>query len=165
MLLCAFNVFKRAKIKRLCFLNIITLRQLNSNPLHVHSSTSLLRCLSSYKSSVYSSNRNVYNNQSPKKLEINIDLPTKETLAQTVVKSVPATLQPYLQLMRIDKPIGSWLLFWPCAWSLSLATPPGSFPDPYLFTLFALGSLIMRGAGCTINDMWDKDIDKKIQMN
>ena len=66
--------------------------------------------------------------------------------------------------MRIDKPIGSWLLFWPCGWSLGLAASPGApIPDPTLLGLFATGAFIMRGAGCTINDMWDKNIDLKVQ--
>ena len=73
-------------------------------------------------------------------------------------------LQPYMKLMRIDKPIGSWLLFWPCGWSLGLAASPGApIPDPTLLGLFATGAFIMRGAGCTINDMWDKNIDLKVQ--
>ena len=81
----------------------------------------------------------------------------------TVVDKAPMGLRPYLRLMRIDKPIGSWLLFWPCGWSLGLASPPGApIPDPTLFGLFAAGAFIMRGAGCTINDMWDKDIDSKV---
>lgn len=58
--------------------------------------------------------------------------------------------------------IGSWLLFWPCSWSIALAAAPGCFPDPYLLALFGAGSVVMRGAGCTINDMWDKDIDSKV---
>ena len=90
-------------------------------------------------------------------------LNNKSRLAYLVDKS-PKGLQPYLNLMRIDKPIGSWLLFWPCGWSLGLAAPAGSpIPDPALFGLFAVGAFIMRGAGCTINDMWDRDIDNKVQ--
>ncbi|KZC14348.1 4-hydroxybenzoate polyprenyltransferase, mitochondrial [Dufourea novaeangliae] len=59
----------------------------------------------------------------------------------------------------MDKPIGSWLLFWPCGWSIALATPAGALPDLHLLTLFGIGAFIMRGAGCIINDMWDQDID------
>jgi len=55
--------------------------------------------------------------------------------------------------------LGTWLLFLPCAWSLTLATPVGQLPDAGLLTLFALGSFMMRSSGCTINDMWDKDFD------
>ncbi|KAK4294138.1 hypothetical protein Pmani_033218 [Petrolisthes manimaculis] len=84
------------------------------------------------------------------------------TLAQRGVNACPSTLKAYLQLMRLDRPIGSWLLFWPCGWSLALAAPPGCLPDPTLLALFGLGALVMRGAGCTINDMWDRNIDKQV---
>jgi 4-hydroxybenzoate polyprenyltransferase len=57
---------------------------------------------------------------------------------------------------------GSWLLFWPCGWSIAMSAVPGSLPDLKMLGLFGLGAFIMRGAGCTINDMWDRDIDKKV---
>jgi hypothetical protein len=57
---------------------------------------------------------------------------------------------------------GSWLLFWPCGWSIALSAHPGSLPDLKMLMLFGLGAFVMRGAGCTINDMWDKDIDQKV---
>ena len=44
-----------------------------------------------------------------------------------------------------------------------MASTPGQFPDPYILSLMATGAIIMRGAGCTINDMWDADIDKKVE--
>lgn len=59
--------------------------------------------------------------------------------------------------------LGSWLLFWPCGWSIAMATPAGTLPDPYILTLFGVGSFVMRGAGCTINDLWDRDIDKMVK--
>lgn len=58
---------------------------------------------------------------------------------------------------------GSWLLFWPCAWSIALSSAPGTLPDITALALFGIGAFIMRGAGCTINDMWDKDIDAKVE--
>lgn len=67
-----------------------------------------------------------------------------------------------MQLMRLDRPIGSWLLFWPCGWSLALSAAPGCLPDPWLMMLFGVGAMVMRGAGCTINDMWDKDFDGRV---
>merc|ERR1711953_735661 len=89
--------------------------------------------------------------------------PLQKKNMAALVNKVPYGLQPYLKLMRIDKPIGSWLLFWPCGWSLGLAAPAGApIPDPNLLGLFAAGAFIMRGAGCTINDMWDKNIDLKV---
>eukprot|EP00092_Neocalanus_flemingeri_P059090 GFUD01070540.1.p1 GENE.GFUD01070540.1~~GFUD01070540.1.p1 ORF type:complete len:408 (+),score=104.08 GFUD01070540.1:56-1279(+) len=85
------------------------------------------------------------------------------TLAASLVSSLPSPLQPYLRLARLDKPIGSWLLFWPCGWSLCLATPAGQLPDLKLLAVFGVGAFVMRGAGCTINDMWDRDIDKAVE--
>ena len=92
---------------------------------------------------------------------LKLDYGSKKTLAQTLVALSPTNLQPYLQLMRLDRPIGTWLLFWPCGWSIALACA-GNIPDIYLLSLFATGAVIMRGAGCTINDMWDKDLDSKV---
>lgn len=83
-------------------------------------------------------------------------------LAGRLVAAAPKQIQPYLKLVRLDKPIGTWLLFWPCSWSIASAAPPGCFPDLYMLALFGTGALIMRGAGCTINDMWDRDIDAKV---
>ncbi|XP_015600631.1 4-hydroxybenzoate polyprenyltransferase, mitochondrial isoform X1 [Cephus cinctus] len=84
------------------------------------------------------------------------------SIAATIVNKSPKKVQPYIKLMRIDKPIGSWLLYWPCGWSIALAAPAGAIPDLHLLALFGLGAFVMRGAGCTINDMWDKDIDGKV---
>ncbi|XP_058578021.1 4-hydroxybenzoate polyprenyltransferase, mitochondrial isoform X2 [Neofelis nebulosa] len=84
--------------------------------------------------------------------------------AAAVVNSAPRPLQPYLRLMRLDKPIGTWLLYLPCTWSIGLAAEPGCFPDWYMLSLFGTGAVLMRGAGCTINDMWDRDYDKKLTL-
>ena len=72
----------------------------------------------------------------------------------------PAGMRPYLRLARLDRPIGTWLLLFPCWWSLSLAAP--SWPDPWLMALFAAGALVMRGAGCTVNDIADRDFDARV---
>jgi hypothetical protein len=74
----------------------------------------------------------------------------------------PPWVWPYVQLGRYNKPIGTWLLAWPCFWSIALAADPGAFPDPALMAWFAAGAIMMRGAGCTVNDMWDQDIDSKV---
>uniref|UniRef100_A0ABK0LHG7 4-hydroxybenzoate polyprenyltransferase, mitochondrial n=2 Tax=Rattus norvegicus TaxID=10116 RepID=A0ABK0LHG7_RAT len=58
---------------------------------------------------------------------------------------------------------GTWLLYLPCTWSIGLAADPGCFPDWYMLSLFGTGAILMRGAGCTINDMWDRDFDKKVE--
>jgi len=65
--------------------------------------------------------------------------------------------------MRFDRPVGTMLLFWPCGWSIALSAEAGHLPDLYTLGLFAAGAFVMRGAGCTINDMWDKDIDAKVE--
>ena len=80
-----------------------------------------------------------------------------------IVEACPPAIQPYLRLIRFDKPIGTWLLYLPCTWSIALAASPGSLPDLKMLTLFGIGALVMRGAGCTINDMWDVDFDKKVR--
>ena len=71
----------------------------------------------------------------------------------------------FIDLTRLNKPIGFMLLFWPCSWSLSFAYK--SNLDTYLFInyliLFFLGSVLMRSAGCIINDIVDKDYDKKVK--
>ena len=77
-----------------------------------------------------------------------------------VDRRAPAATRPYLRLSRADRPIGTWLLLWPCAWSTALAAE--ALPDPKLLGLFTAGAFVMRGAGCTINDMWDRDIDQAV---
>jgi 4-hydroxybenzoate polyprenyltransferase len=72
----------------------------------------------------------------------------------------PSTLRPYLRLARVDRPIGTWLLLLPCWWSIALASP--SWPDPWLMALFAIGALVMRGAGCTLNDIVDRNFDGNV---
>jgi 4-hydroxybenzoate polyprenyltransferase len=82
----------------------------------------------------------------------------------------PAATRPYLKLMRLDRPIGTWLLLFPCWWSITLASGTYHSAGPavssgewlYLMILFGLGALVMRGAGCTVNDILDRDIDGKV---
>lgn len=78
-------------------------------------------------------------------------------------KRIPVKLRPYLHLARADKQVGTMLLMWPCIWSATLAAPMGALPDMLLLSKFAVGALVMRGAGCTINDLWDKDFDKHVE--
>jgi hypothetical protein len=101
----------------------------------------------------------------------------------TWVDRLPPKIRPYLHLIRIDKPIGTSLLFYPCgtlfsyssrqpeqltmrvAWSIMMASyslqAPITTPLTYI-SLCGIGALVLRGAGCTINDMWDKDLDKAV---
>jgi len=73
--------------------------------------------------------------------------------------------QIFIQLTRLNKPIGFLLLFWPCVWGLALAYYFNSETDLFLkhMLLFFLGSVLMRSAGCIVNDIVDKDIDQKVE--
>ena len=77
----------------------------------------------------------------------------------------PGWLRPYLRLARIDRPIGSWLLLLPCWWSAALAAVAAREPHPPLWHLaaFAIGAVLMRGAGCTWNDLVDRDLDARVE--
>jgi len=75
---------------------------------------------------------------------------------------LPAILRPYARLARLDRPIGTWLLLFPGWWSISLATAQGAVPDIKLIGFFAIGAIVMRGAGCTVNDIADRDFDAKV---
>lgn len=57
---------------------------------------------------------------------------------------------------------GTWLLAWPCFWSIALAAPPGAASDLRMLALFGTGAVLLRGAGCTINDLWDRDLDGQV---
>ena len=79
------------------------------------------------------------------------------------LRLAPETARPYLRLIRFDRSIGTWLLLFPCWWSLALAAAAqGDWPDWRLMLLFAVGALVMRGAGCTINDLADRDYDARV---
>ena len=94
-----------------------------------------------------------------------LDLEGEQVVAREPVyfdKYVSPKVSAYLRLARVDKPVGTWLLLFPCLWSVALAASPGALPSLSLFTLYGVGAFVMRGAGCTINDLWDRDIDKKV---
>lgn len=82
-----------------------------------------------------------------------------------VDRSAPLWSRPYLRLSRFDRPIGSWLLLMPCWWSAALAS--GIAHDlhqlPKMIVLFFVGAFVMRGAGCTWNDITDRDLDAKVE--
>lgn len=82
-----------------------------------------------------------------------------------VDRHAPAWARPYLQLARLDRPIGSWLLLLPCWWSTGLAALASGapWPDLKLLALFAIGAVAMRGAGCTWNDILDRDLDARVE--
>ncbi|HXY99385.1 MAG TPA: 4-hydroxybenzoate octaprenyltransferase [Stellaceae bacterium] len=72
----------------------------------------------------------------------------------------PAALVPYIRLARLDRPIGTWLLLFPGWWAIALAAP--GWPDGRLMALFGIGAMAMRGAGCTLNDIIDRDFDARV---
>ena len=78
-----------------------------------------------------------------------------------VERLLPQAFLPYAQLMRLDRPIGWWLLLLPCWWGLFLAQSAqgGGLPNLWFAFLFLLGAIIMRGAGCTLNDIVDRNYD------
>jgi 4-hydroxybenzoate polyprenyltransferase len=77
------------------------------------------------------------------------------------VGRLPAGWVPYVHLARLDRPIGAWLLFLPGLWSISLAAPSAA-TGAWLVSLFFVGSFVMRAAGCAVNDMWDRDMDRQV---
>ncbi len=90
-----------------------------------------------------------------------------DAIAHSWVEHVSPRLRPWLQLMRLDRPIGTWLLYWPCVFGLIL----GAAAEERRFTewrdfeylgLFGIGALVMRGAGCTFNDIIDRRIDAAV---
>jgi len=88
-----------------------------------------------------------------------------------VYRALPRWLWPYAQLARWDRPIGWWLLMWPCWWSAAMAAAAGAqagaqladvLPSPWHLLLLMVGAIAMRGAGCTYNDLVDEGIDARV---
>lgn len=79
---------------------------------------------------------------------------------RSFIGALPPRLRPFASLMRLDRPIGSWLLYWPCAWSVALAGIDGRWD---LLLWFGLGAFAMRSAGCIYNDIVDRDLDAKVE--
>lgn len=77
------------------------------------------------------------------------------------VARLPQPWRPYVLLARLDRPIGVWLLFLPGVWSILLSRRP-DMETLRLIVLFAVGSVVMRAAGCTVNDLWDRDLDRRV---
>src|SRR5579864_9232193 len=77
----------------------------------------------------------------------------------------PLWSRPYLRLARLDRPIGSWLLLLPCWWSAAIASALAHDIRrlPTIIVLFVVGAFAMRGAGCTWNDITDRDLDAKVE--
>ena len=93
------------------------------------------------------------------------DMPVADAQTENWVdRHAPAWARPYLRLARADRPIGFYLLALPCFWSVGLAGihTDAAYPDPVLLVLFAIGAIAMRGAGCTYNDIVDREIDAQV---
>ncbi len=80
-----------------------------------------------------------------------------------IMRHIPENLRAYALLGRFDRPIGAWLLGLPGAWAIFLGAQAFSFRMVWLLLLFAIGAVAMRAAGCVINDIWDRDIDKRVE--
>ena len=94
--------------------------------------------------------------------------PADAVVGNWVDTYAPLHLRPYLRLMRADRPVGVWLLLWPCWWAVALATSCttcgfSALSTVKLMALFAIGAFAMRSAGCIINDIWDRDIDAQVE--
>lgn len=81
-----------------------------------------------------------------------------------VDRYAPVSWRPYLRLARADRPVGTWLLLFPCWWALGLAqlSQGDSYPNVWYLLLFAVGALVMRGAGCAYNDYVDREYDAQV---
>jgi 4-hydroxybenzoate polyprenyltransferase len=77
-----------------------------------------------------------------------------------LIGALPQRLRPFASLMRLDRPIGSWLLYWPCAWSVALAGVDDRWD---LLLWFGLGAFAMRSAGCVYNDIVDRELDRQVE--
>jgi len=77
-----------------------------------------------------------------------------------VERYLPELARPYARLARLDRPIGTWLLLFPGWWGIALAST--GLPDPGLLIIFAVGAVVMRGAGCTLNDIADRNYDAQV---
>ena len=90
-----------------------------------------------------------------------------DAVASHWFEALPPGIKPWAQLMRLDRPIGTWLLFWPCVMGLVLGAIADErnftdWRDLYYVALFGLGAVIMRGAGCAFNDIMDRDYDAQV---
>ncbi|HJT42572.1 MAG TPA: 4-hydroxybenzoate octaprenyltransferase [Rhizomicrobium sp.] len=90
-----------------------------------------------------------------------------DTVPASWVEHTPGWIQPWARLARLDRPIGTWLLFWPCVFGLLLGAAADErrfleWRDLYYVALCGIGALVMRGAGCTFNDIIDRDIDAQV---
>jgi 4-hydroxybenzoate polyprenyltransferase len=91
--------------------------------------------------------------------------PVADATGNWVDGLAPPVARPYLRLARLDRPIGAWLLLMPCWWSAALAAVAAGqpYPNPWHVALFFIGAFAMRGAGCTWNDIVDRNLDARVE--
>lgn len=121
-------------------------------------SQSLSRCLSRLQST--KAHREVFTAEQLKEAQI-----ARLNGLGPLVSKLPQKWIPYAELMRLEKPGGTWLLYLPCSWAIIMAameTGASIGHTAWMLGLFGVGALIMRGAGCTINDLCDRDLDDKV---
>ncbi|WKZ12556.1 MAG: 4-hydroxybenzoate octaprenyltransferase [Gammaproteobacteria bacterium] len=87
-------------------------------------------------------------------------MPSRDARPPPLAAGLLDSLQQYLRLMRLDRPIGIWLLLWPALWGLWVAAE--GRPQPRIFAVMVLGVVVMRSAGCVINDYADRDFDPRV---
>ena len=77
---------------------------------------------------------------------------------------LPPSARPYARMARFDRPIGTWLLLFPGWWSIAMASDIAASPGRFfwLMALFGIGAMVMRGAGCSFNDITDRDFDAQV---
>jgi 4-hydroxybenzoate polyprenyltransferase len=90
-----------------------------------------------------------------------LDLPVKPPPEAPVSEQLMRRASEYVRLMRFDRPVGTWLLLWPALWALWVAG--AGRPTPKVLVVFVLGVVVMRAAGCVINDFADRDIDPHVR--
>jgi 4-hydroxybenzoate polyprenyltransferase len=90
-----------------------------------------------------------------------VNTPVNKKEAIRIAPAFATQLRNYVELMRLNKPIGIWLLLWPTLWALWLAGE--GHPDPGVFTVFVVGVVVMRSAGCVLNDFADRNIDPYVE--
>lgn len=115
-----------------------------------------------YQATVY---RSIHSRERPDVAPPNAPLTRYQRPTSGFISYLPASWIPYAELMRLDKPAGTYYLFFPCLFStLMAASYTAAAPLPVLTTslCFFAGALIMRGAGCTINDLWDRNLDPRV---
>jgi 4-hydroxybenzoate polyprenyltransferase len=95
-------------------------------------------------------------------VQLDRKIPFTDIKADGWIARAPAHLRPYLLLARLDRPAGIWLLYLPGAWGILLGRAP-LLPTLRLLVLFGVGAAIMRAAGCVVNDLWDRDLDRQVR--